>query len=115
MDQKREARKLIPTGLPGFDTFWEHYPKRSGKKDAQRLWAKIDPSPELLQTMLQALAWQRHQPQWIKDGGQYVPMAETWLRGERWTDEPFDAPQLSEKTTRTLGAIYGTEHREGHS
>jgi hypothetical protein len=40
-----------------------------------------------VEEMIAALEWQTRQPQWLK-GLEYVPHAATWLRGERWDDEP---------------------------
>lgn len=72
----------------GFDRFWAAYPRRVNKKEARRVWARLRPPPDLIDRMLIALDWQRRQAQWLKDDGVYVPHASTWLRGERWEDEP---------------------------
>jgi hypothetical protein len=58
--------------------------------------------------MLAALAWQVQQPDWLKDGGQFVPHPSTWLNQGRWQDEPRDQPQMSERNVRSFGAIFGT-------
>jgi len=74
---------------PAFDQFWAAYPRRTVKADARKAWQRIAPDAELLAAILEALAWQRTQPQWLKDDGLYIPYPATWLRGERWTDEPL--------------------------
>lgn len=71
-----------------FELFWRAYPKRVAKKDAMKAWRKLDPSPELVQRILVALAWQIETDQWQRDDGQYVPYPASYLRGERWDDEP---------------------------
>jgi hypothetical protein len=76
-----------------FARFWHAYPKRKAKKEACKAWGQLKPTTELVEQMLQALDWQRHQPEWMKSGGQFVPLPATWLRGERWTDEK-PAPTL---------------------
>jgi hypothetical protein len=86
------------TADPGFDAFWAVYPRHASKLDAQKAWAALAPSPALLATILDAVAWQKTTPQWTKDGGAYVPYAASWLRGERWMDEPFETRPLH--TTR---------------
>lgn len=73
--------------LEGFDQFWKLYPKKKSLKDAKKAWAKLKPNPELRQTLITALGKQRLQHDWVKDGGQYVPLASSWLNGEKWTDE----------------------------
>ena len=93
--------------MTDFDLFWKSYPRRTAKGDARKAWLKLNPSPALVQEILEALVWQRQQPDWLKAGGQYVPFPASWLRSERWEDEPVNLPQFSERTLRSLKAIYG--------
>lgn len=79
-----------------FDEFWAAYPKRVGKGDARKAWAKLKPSPADLVRMLQAIAWQSKTPQWTKNAGQFIPYPASWLRQERWEDEPFNPPDQTE-------------------
>lgn len=75
--------------LTDFDLFWQAYPRKVGKKKARQVWAKLRPDADMVQRMIDALAWQVKQPSWVKDGGSYVPHPTTWLHEERWDDEPF--------------------------
>lgn len=70
-----------------FDAFWAKYPRHDAKKDAQKAWLRLNPSPELVQKIVAALAWQVFKADWQKDDGQFIPLPGTWLRGERWEDE----------------------------
>lgn len=79
--------KLVEQGEMGFDTFWNAYPRKAAKKDAAKAWAKLNPSPELVLTILEALKLQRQQESWLKANGAYIPYAATYIRGERWEDE----------------------------
>ena len=79
-------RRLTETGLQGFSEFWSVYPRKVAKKDAMKAWAALDMSPELLKRILKAVIVARASDQWKKDGGQYVPYAGTYIRGERWDD-----------------------------
>lgn len=89
---------------PQFDAFWQAYPRKVGKGEARNVFARAI-RKTTLDRMLDALSWQRNQPQWLKNGGAYVPHPSTWLNGERWDDEPFhNTPQLKETTVRTLDA-----------
>ena len=90
-----------------FELVWKSYPRRVGKGAARKAWAKLQPDTALVQQMLDALNWQRHQPQWLKDGGTFIPHLSTWLNQERWSDEPVILPQFGERTVRSLRAIYG--------
>lgn len=84
-----------------FEVFWKAYPRRVAKAEARKAWAKLDPAEVTLETLLTALAWQREQDQWRKDGGQFIPHPATWLRAERWADEPVEVAPVWD--TRTKG------------
>jgi hypothetical protein len=72
-----------------FERFWRAYPRRVSKKDARKAWAQLALTPELVDRIMAALDWQRRQPQWLRDGGQFVPYPASWIRAERWDDEEF--------------------------
>ena len=72
---------------PMFDAFWQAYPKKVGKADALKAFAKLKPDNELMQTILAAIAQWSKTDQWSKDNRQYVPMPATYIRGRRWEDE----------------------------
>jgi hypothetical protein len=73
----------------GFAAFWSIYPRRQARKDALKAWRQLRPTPEVQQSILNALTWQV--PSWSDLA--YVPLPATYLRGERWTDEPLAATQ----------------------
>jgi len=73
--------------LSDFDRFWTLYPKKVKRKDALKAWTKLKPSAELQQTLIAALGRHCVSQDWIKHGGQYIPLASSWLNGERWEDD----------------------------
>jgi DNA-binding transcriptional MocR family regulator len=75
-----------PDLLEGFEQFWKLYPKKKGRKDAAKAWAKLKPNDELHQTLITALGRHCVSEDWTKEGGRYIPNAATWLNGERWHD-----------------------------
>jgi len=77
---------VTPDLLEGFEQFWKLYPKKKGRKDAAKAWAKLKPNDELHQTLITALGSHCISEDWTKDGGRYIPNATTWLNGERWHD-----------------------------
>lgn len=87
-----------------FDRFWAAYPRKYGKGVA-RLQFAIAIKRTTLQTMLDAIAWQKQTPQWRKDGGAFIPKPQTWLHGEHWDDRPSEAPQLKDQTAKNVNAI----------
>lgn len=81
---KRAAVHEFP---PGFDRFWQAYPRKTAKPHAAKAFARLRPDEALLERMLQALQAQRSSPQWQRDGGQFIPHPATWLNGRRWEDQ----------------------------
>lgn len=77
----------------GFEAFWKEYPNHKAKKDALKAWRSIRPTADTQLLILEALSWQKLQRSWLKDHGEFVPYAATWLRGERWTDQPISVPR----------------------
>lgn len=71
----------------GFEDFWEMYPRKEAKKDALKAFQKLKPDSALIEKMLAALDQQKKSEAWKKDGGQYIPLPASWIRGERWEDE----------------------------
>lgn len=85
-----------------FEVFWKLYPNKKSKKDARKAWEKLKPSADLRQTLMTALGSHRLSRDWTKDDGQYVPMASTWLNGERWTDELVPASAVKTSAFNNL-------------
>lgn len=100
-DRREEKKEIIPptpptppkggrsrraTPSPGFQSFWNAYPRKVAKGAAERAW----PGDELLPAIIAALEWQTKN--WTDP--QYVPHPGTWLRAKRWEDErPSSPPQ----------------------
>lgn len=88
-DVPKEPVPRASRSVEGFEEWYRAYPKKVAKGAALKAWTKINPSTEVRTQMLDALAWQRTQPQWLKDGGAYVPNPATYLNAAQWQDEPF--------------------------
>lgn len=70
-----------------FLEFYSKYPRKQGKEDAFKAFQKLDPKDALLERLLSAVSAWASSEAWLKDGGKYVPLPATWLRGKRWEDE----------------------------
>ena len=68
----------------GFAEFWKVYPRKVGKLAAGRAWKRLRPP---LPKVLAALEAWRNSPEWLKDGGRYIPHPATWLNRGGWDDE----------------------------
>lgn len=97
-----------------FERVWQVYPRKVGKGAARKAWAKLQPTPATVEQILAALVWQRQQPQWVRDGGTFIPHLSTYLHQERWLDEPMTLPQYSQRTVNSLRAIFGDDDGQRH-
>jgi hypothetical protein len=81
-----------PSATPGFDQFWDSYPKKRGHDDALTVWrhgqSKAGHPIPPVEIVLAALERAKASDDWAKDHGQYIPNPATWLRQGRWQDEP---------------------------
>lgn len=90
----KDATQPKANGKAGFERFWKVWPRKEAKKDAMKAWSALKPDTDLRNTIIAAIDRQRQGEQWQKDGGKYIPLPASWLRGERWNDE---APQQAEE------------------
>lgn len=113
--RREEKRKTSPQtpqgGLERFDEFWEAYPRKTGKENARKAWAKIKPDDSLVNEILNAVRSQARTDQWQRDGGQYIPHPATWLNGKRWEDEVHvGAPKGDPAAFRLHPRLQGGAH-----
>ena len=67
-----------------FGRFWEAYPVKKGRKKAREAWDKVEPSNELVETIIDSVHCHKLTKQW-RDGKIEHPT--TFLNGELWEDE----------------------------
>jgi len=73
-------------GMDGFEEFWKIYPKRVGKKAAEKSWKRITGVPK--EKIIQAIKAQVEGDHFRgTDGGLYELNPATWLNQGRWEDE----------------------------
>jgi hypothetical protein len=78
-EQKPEVNK--------FDLFWKSYPKKRSKGDALKAWKQVK-GDSILDAILKSVeSFKAIDPQWAKEGGQFVPYPASWLRAHGWEDE----------------------------
>lgn len=83
------SRSLGALSEPGeFEQFWNAYPRKKSKGDAEKAWAqtsKLRPPPAELLASLESL---KRSEDWLKDSGQFIPYPASWLRAKGWEDVP---------------------------
>lgn len=84
-------KKLInqpkATDTDVFKDFWQMYPKKKAKADAQKAWKKIKLTASLINTIFASLEKFKQSGEWKRNNGQYIPYPASWLNGQRWEDE----------------------------
>lgn len=88
------SKPIVTAGFPeGFTRFWSVYPKKKAKMEALKAWFQTEeirpPDDELVAAVEEQCQWD----DWRKEGGQYIPLPATWLRGVRWEDEEVKLPE----------------------
>lgn len=71
-----------------FLSFWNLFPKKTGKGDALKAWKKIKPSDSLRKKIVASV--QEHidkDAQWSRDDGRFIPNPSTFLNQRRFDDE----------------------------
>lgn len=86
---KRSPSPAAPS-CARFDAFWKAYPKKVGKDDARKAFARRKVDDGLLELMLSAIETQQRSKQWQDEGGRFIPHAATWLNRGQWQDEGSD-------------------------
>lgn len=69
-----------------FEKFWTAYPRRADKVRARTAFSHLRPDATLLEDMLCGIQRAKASAQWQSEGGKYIPLPSTWLRGRRWED-----------------------------
>jgi hypothetical protein len=103
---------IPPVSPPGFDRFWNAYPKKTGKGAALQAFKRINGVP--IDVMLFAIEQQRHSRQWQEDNGRFIPNPATWLNQRRWEDEPEarSLPQSSGNIFADLAREFEQEEQQ---
>ena len=114
----KKGEEAVKEKTSRFDLFWEAYPKKRNKGQAERAFKKAAPDEQLMAVILSAIERAKKSAQWLKDNGQYIPYPATWLNARGWEDE-FEEDQKggaggveAKRYARARGpikAIRGTE------
>lgn len=89
-EKRREDNKHTTASPVGFAEFWTAYPRKKGKAEAEKAFAKAIKLTDL-DTLLLAIKLQSSELKWHdKANERYIPHPATWLNARRWEDS---APQ----------------------
>ena len=98
---KTKTKTLSPAARQRFGEFWDLYPKKSGRSEAERVWADtVGEDEELYLTVMEALGRQVFWEQWQRDGGRFIPYPARWLEQRLWEDQAVCLPRMPSKYDR---------------
>lgn len=86
----------------GFEQFWAAFPRKVSKADARKAWKQTRKARPPLPEILTSLAAQNRAAGWSENGKSYCPYPATWLRAERWQDDPAELTRDGSSTPRTI-------------
>jgi hypothetical protein len=87
MDNKPKPTRTKNEYSDEFQRLWQVYPRKVAIGEAYKVFNRIRPSAEMLETMIKAVQQQARTDQWKKDKGSFIPHLATWLNQKRWNDE----------------------------
>lgn len=94
--ESTKKKRVMLASADEFARFWVCYPKKVGKKAAQKAFQNAQNRPRI-DDLLKAIDRARVSEQWRKDGGQFIPNPATWLNQGRWDDEPVQVVPVQPK------------------
>lgn len=119
--RKREKTELTEEQKNAFATFWDIWPKKVSKGQAEETWRKLDPKNELLEAILKGVENAKKYDHRFLPGG-FMPHASTWLNAKGWLDEhkpaqpqppnnpgPRSGKRVSPVGNRDVETLYGLE------
>lgn len=87
------------TPIVPFDTFYDSYPRKTGKQAAEKAWKKLSPSPALIDRIMRDIAERVEKGHWCTGPGKkYIPGPGPYLNQHRWEDEIIPAVSNQPKT-----------------
>lgn len=92
-EEKRREDKNTSASVPenGFAKFWEVYPRKKSKGDAEKAWGKIKPDELLTERIFAAVMRAKTSADWQKESGKFIPYPASWLNSKGWDDEGTEA------------------------
>lgn len=90
-----------------FLEWWAKYPKKAGKKAAWAEWLKIKPAREQVANWIVVLEQQCVSREWLKEGGQFIPDPERYLKRGKYEDEIVRRPIVDETQTGNFETLQG--------
>ena len=89
--RRRKPSTLSKTQEARFNRFWAIYPRKVSIGDAEKAWAKIEPSEELTDTIVAAVETAKRCDTRFRET-RYPPHPASWLNSKSWENQ-YDGPE----------------------
>lgn len=107
----RAESKALVQQAARFADFWQVYPNKKGRKDAERHWRREGCDAVADQIICHVQLMLASDDGWRRG---YVPMGSTYVNGRRWEDRPTGPPQAQaqgpSKTMQTVMNLQGVKN-----
>lgn len=102
IQETRDKRQKTPPKPPeGFAEFYDRYPRKVARAEAEKAWTKLAPDEPLRGRIMAAL---EHNGFDYREEGRFIPHPATWLNQARWDDGGLELEQAGAGDW-TAGAI----------
>lgn len=95
-----------------FDEFWDEYPRKVGRAEAKRRWARLD-CDSMADQVLIGLRRCKASRDWKGRDAKFLPYPATWLNAEGWSDEPDSGDTTA--SSRAKAAAWESLGSEKHA
>ena len=114
-EKEKETTKEKESRLQkDFEKFWDTYPRKKSKGDAEKAWKQLKPSSELVEIIISKVVLLKSSQEWLREGGEFIPYPATWLRAKGWEDEvgPTSvAPAEPDDTESAMQEFFTLNHQ----
>jgi len=83
---KKRETLLTKTQETRFSRFWEAYPRKVSKANAEKAWAKINPDDELTEKIISAIGTAKRLDERFRET-RFTPHPASWLNARSWENE----------------------------
>lgn len=97
--RREEKRTFIDDD---FNSFWSAYPRKVSKGNAEKAFRKHYKQLPKIDDLIKIVELKKKSLSWLKDEGQFIPHASTWLNAKGWEDE-IETNHKPTTSGRTLG------------
>lgn len=88
-----KKKRVCPFDMGTFTFFWTSYPRKVSKEEAKKAWAKLKPNAGLIEQIVEDVKRRtKFDPDWLEEGGKFIPYPATYLNRKRWEDEQTQLP-----------------------